>query len=120
MLAFSGNKQSQMGCLDQIYISVEDLSSDYFQTKAYKGMLLVPLNATSSHSSQLKINIDDSDTKKGAVYICRGKTCSALLVVIAGLAPFLMTQYGGDRPENNHGDLAPARLASSLSSLVIS
>ena len=61
------NKQSQMGCLDQVYSSVEDLSTEYFQTKACKGMLLAPLNAASGHCCQLKINIDD--TKKGAVYI---------------------------------------------------
>ncbi|CAL5030269.1 unnamed protein product [Urochloa decumbens] len=30
-------KQSQMGCLDEVYKSVEDLSTDFFQTKAAKG-----------------------------------------------------------------------------------
>ncbi|CAO2043549.1 unnamed protein product [Urochloa humidicola] len=42
-------KQSQMGCLDELYKSVEDLNSEYFQTKACKAMLLKPLNAASSH-----------------------------------------------------------------------
>ncbi|RLM65723.1 hypothetical protein C2845_PM16G18590 [Panicum miliaceum] len=58
------NKRSQMGCLDQVYSSVEDLSTDYFQTKACKRMLLAQLNAASGHCCQLKINIDD--TKKVA------------------------------------------------------
>ncbi|RLM73815.1 hypothetical protein C2845_PM15G20430 [Panicum miliaceum] len=81
------NKHSQMRCLDQVYNSVEDLSADYFQTKACKGMLLAPLNAASGHCCQLKINIDD--TKK----VCkRGKDM----------------QYTWDRLEN-HGNLAPAR-----------
>nr|CAB3485615.1 unnamed protein product [Digitaria exilis] len=61
------DKQSQMGCLDEVYKSVEDLSSDYFQTKACKVMLLKPLNAASSHCDRLKINIDDTKTR--AVYL---------------------------------------------------
>ncbi|CAO2201205.1 unnamed protein product [Urochloa humidicola] len=65
-------KQSQMGCLDEVYKSVEDLSTDFFQTKACKGMLLVPLNAASSYCSRLKINIDD--TKVRAVYVCRDES----------------------------------------------
>jgi hypothetical protein len=39
------DKQSQMGCLHEVYKSVEDLSTEYFQTKACKAMLLKPLNA---------------------------------------------------------------------------
>ncbi|CAN6236110.1 unnamed protein product [Urochloa humidicola] len=68
-------KQSQMGCLDEVYKSVEDLSTDFFQTKACKGMLLAPLNAASSHCSRLKINVDD--TKVRAVYICKDASCLA-------------------------------------------
>ncbi|CAL5015124.1 unnamed protein product [Urochloa decumbens] len=56
-------KQSQMGCLDEVYKSVEDLSTDFFQTKACKGMLLAPLNAASSHCSRLKINVDDTKVR---------------------------------------------------------
>ncbi|KAF8730122.1 hypothetical protein HU200_017093 [Digitaria exilis] len=43
--------------------SVEDLTTDFFQTKACKGMLLAPLNAASSHCYRLKINIDDTKTR---------------------------------------------------------
>ncbi|CAO2036329.1 unnamed protein product [Urochloa humidicola] len=68
-------KQSQMGCLDEVYKSVEDLSTDFFQTKACKGMLLAPLNAASSHCSRLKINVDD--TKVRTVYVCRDESCLA-------------------------------------------
>ncbi|TVU15914.1 hypothetical protein EJB05_39457, partial [Eragrostis curvula] len=68
-------KQSQIGCLDQIYKSVEDLSSDYFQTKACRTMLLAPLNAASSHCSRLKINVDD--TKNREVYVCKDTGCCA-------------------------------------------
>jgi hypothetical protein len=51
------DKRSQMGCLDEVYKSVEDLSTEYFQTKACKAMLLKPLNAASRHCCRLKINV---------------------------------------------------------------
>ncbi|KAG2574395.1 hypothetical protein PVAP13_7KG318146 [Panicum virgatum] len=68
-------KQSQMGCLDEVYKSVEDLSADFFQTKACKAMLLKPLNAASRHCRRLKINVDD--TKPRAVYVCKDTSCCA-------------------------------------------
>ncbi|XP_066380224.1 uncharacterized protein [Miscanthus floridulus] len=69
------DKQSQMGCLDEVYKSVEDLSTEYFQTKACKAMLLKPLNAASSHCCRLRINIDD--TVPRVVYVCKDTSCSA-------------------------------------------
>ena len=63
------DKKSQMGCLDEVYKSVEDLSTDYFQTKACKAMLLKPLNAASSHCCRLKINVDGSVPRE--VYVCK-------------------------------------------------
>lgn len=68
-------KQSQIGCLNEIYKSVEELSVDAFQTKACKAMLLEPLNVASGFCSGLKINIDD--TKPRAVYICVDTLCRA-------------------------------------------
>ncbi|CAO2043550.1 unnamed protein product [Urochloa humidicola] len=68
-------KQSQMGCLDELYKSVEDLGTNYFQAKACKAMLLAPLNAAWSHCCRLKINVDD--TKPRSVYVCRDTNCSA-------------------------------------------
>ncbi|KAF0892244.1 hypothetical protein E2562_014829 [Oryza meyeriana var. granulata] len=47
-------KESQAVCLDALYKSVEDLSTDYFQTKACKAMLLKPLNAAAKQCRQLK------------------------------------------------------------------
>lgn len=97
-------KQSQIGCLDQIYKSVEELSSDYFQTKACKTMLLSPLNAASSHCSRLKINVDDS--KPGAVYVCKDTNCSANADRAFSSVPDvvckcgIVMQYAGERPEN--------------------
>jgi hypothetical protein len=68
-------KQSQMGCLDELYKSVEDLNSEYFQTKACKAMLLKPLNAASGHCCRLKINVDETVPRE--VYICKDTSCSA-------------------------------------------
>jgi hypothetical protein len=58
-----------------VYKSVEDLSTEYFQTKACKAMLLKPLNAASRHCCRLKINVDD--TVPRLVYICKDTSCSA-------------------------------------------
>ncbi|ONM14505.1 DUF674 family protein [Zea mays] len=70
------DKQSQMGCLDQLYKSVEDLNLEYFQTSACKAMLLKPLNAASGHCRRLKINVDGSVPR--VVYVCKDTSCSAL------------------------------------------
>ncbi|NP_001140340.1 uncharacterized protein LOC100272388 [Zea mays] len=70
------DKQSQMGCLDQLYKSVEDLNLEYFQTSACKAMLLKPLNAASGHCCRLKINVDGSFPR--VVYVCKDTSCSAL------------------------------------------
>ena len=95
-------KQSQMGCLDELYKSVEDLSSEYFQTKACKAMLLKPLNAASSHCCRLKINIDDTNPR--AVYVCKDTNCCALGDCAFSWVPDTLCkcgkvmQYAGDRP----------------------
>nr|CAB3488119.1 unnamed protein product [Digitaria exilis] len=96
-------KQSQMGYLDEVYNSVEDLSSDYFQTKACKAMLLKPLNAASSHCHRLKINIDD--TKPREVYVCKDTSCYAHCA-FSSVPDTLckcgkVMEYAGDRPEND-------------------
>ncbi|CAL5015126.1 unnamed protein product [Urochloa decumbens] len=97
-------KQSQMGCLDELYKSVEDLNSEYFQTKACKAMLLKPLNAASSHCCRLKINIDDTNPR--AVYVCKDTNCSARGDCAFSSVPDTICKcgkvmdYAGDRPED--------------------
>ncbi|KAF7010892.1 hypothetical protein CFC21_025254 [Triticum aestivum] len=54
-------KQSQVGCLDQLYNSVEDLGEDHFQTKPCKTMLLSPRNAAAVHLDRLKVEVDGID-----------------------------------------------------------
>ena len=61
-------KQSQIGCLDEVYKSVESLSEDHFRTKASKTMLLSPVNAAAFHGDRLKVQIDDENSRK--FYIC--------------------------------------------------
>ncbi|WVZ86940.1 hypothetical protein U9M48_033651 [Paspalum notatum var. saurae] len=94
-------KQSQMGCLDEVYKSVEDLSADCFQTKACKAMLLNPLSAAASHCYRLKINIDD--TKPRAVYVCKDTSCCAHADCLFSSVPGTLCicgkvmEYVGDR-----------------------
>uniref|UniRef100_I1PPA8 DUF674 family protein n=1 Tax=Oryza glaberrima TaxID=4538 RepID=I1PPA8_ORYGL len=68
-------RQSQVGCLDELYKSVEDLSADYFHTKACKAMLLKPHNTAAEQCCLLKVKVDDTD--QSAVYVCRDANCSA-------------------------------------------
>ncbi|CAN6229391.1 unnamed protein product [Urochloa humidicola] len=66
-------KQSGVGCLDEVYKSVEALSVEHFQTKACKAMLLSPLNAAASQCNQLKIRVDDTNPRK--IGICLNSKC---------------------------------------------
>ncbi|KAL6652114.1 hypothetical protein ACP70R_011039 [Stipagrostis hirtigluma subsp. patula] len=66
-------KQSEVGCLDEIYKSVENLSIDHFQTKACKTMLLRPLNAAASECDRLKVKVDDTNPR--AIYVCPNSSC---------------------------------------------
>ncbi|CAM0903047.1 unnamed protein product [Alopecurus aequalis] len=52
-------KQSQVGCLDELYKSVENLSEDHFQTKPCKTMLLYPRGAAGVQLERLKVEVDD-------------------------------------------------------------
>ncbi|KAF6991807.1 hypothetical protein CFC21_008854 [Triticum aestivum] len=68
------NKQSQIGCLDELYRSVESLGEDHFQTTACKAMLLRPVNAAALHCDRLKVKVDDADLT--AIYVCLQSGCS--------------------------------------------
>ncbi|RLM74475.1 hypothetical protein C2845_PM15G20450 [Panicum miliaceum] len=56
-------KQSGVGCLDEVYKSVESLSTEHFQTEACRNMLLRPLNAAAGHCDRLKVNVDYRDLR---------------------------------------------------------
>ncbi|XP_020196430.1 uncharacterized protein [Aegilops tauschii subsp. strangulata] len=65
------DKQSQVGCLDELYKSVEVLGPDHFQTKACKAMLLSPLNAAAIRCNRLKVKVVD----KNLMYRCKNTSC---------------------------------------------
>uniref|UniRef100_A0A8R7P5C1 Uncharacterized protein n=1 Tax=Triticum urartu TaxID=4572 RepID=A0A8R7P5C1_TRIUA len=56
------NKQSQIGCLDELYRSVESLGEEHFQTRDCRTMLLRPVNAAAAHCDQLKVKVDADQT----------------------------------------------------------
>uniref|UniRef100_J3M0Y5 DUF674 domain-containing protein n=1 Tax=Oryza brachyantha TaxID=4533 RepID=J3M0Y5_ORYBR len=65
-------KRSQLGCLDELYKSVENLGEDHFQTNL-KAMLLRPRNDAESHCDRLKVKIDDTNAR--AIYVCPNSSC---------------------------------------------
>ncbi|RLM73497.1 hypothetical protein C2845_PM15G20440 [Panicum miliaceum] len=66
-------KQSQMGCLDEVYKSAED--SDFFQTQGLQGDASETAQRCLQPCRLLKINVDD--TKPRAVYVCKDRSCCA-------------------------------------------
>ncbi|KAJ6814039.1 uncharacterized protein M6B38_139100 [Iris pallida] len=67
------NKQSSLGCMDNLYESVEKLDIRYLQTEACKTMLLHPRSEAAVRCEDLKINIDDK--KPRVVYVCKKDDC---------------------------------------------
>ncbi|KAJ6853675.1 uncharacterized protein M6B38_113625 [Iris pallida] len=67
------NKQSTLGCMDNLYESVEKLDIQYLQTEACKTMLLHPQSEAAVQCEDLKINIDD--TRPRVVYACKKDDC---------------------------------------------
>ena len=65
------DKRSQVGCLDELYKSVESFGEDHFQTKACKAMLLSPLNAEAIDCNPLKVKIADENP----MYRCKNASC---------------------------------------------
>ncbi|ONK61229.1 uncharacterized protein A4U43_C08F27550 [Asparagus officinalis] len=71
------NKQSNIGCMDKLYGSVENLDVHNFQTEACKTMLLFPQSAAAERCEDLKVNIDSSESNPSYVYVCRKADCCA-------------------------------------------
>jgi hypothetical protein len=65
-------KQSGVGCLDEVYKSVESLSVEHFQTEACKTMLLEPLSAAANQCDRLKVKVDYRNPR--SIYVC-SKNC---------------------------------------------
>eukprot|EP00268_Persea_americana_P069207 TRINITY_DN9789_c0_g3_i8.p1 TRINITY_DN9789_c0_g3~~TRINITY_DN9789_c0_g3_i8.p1 ORF type:complete len:505 (-),score=68.43 TRINITY_DN9789_c0_g3_i8:275-1789(-) len=61
-------KQSEMGSLNNLFGSVEDLDVQYLQTESCKSMLLYPKSASEEHCRKLMVNIDDTEPTN--YYLC--------------------------------------------------
>ncbi|MBC2899938.1 hypothetical protein CFC21_112751 [Triticum aestivum] len=100
--------QSQVGCLDELYRSVEGLSPDLFRTEACKAMLLRPINAAAKQCCQLKVRVDD--TKHREVYVCGDTSCSVTAFSsVPGVVcrcGKVMAKLAGERPMNGRNAAA--------------
>ncbi|KAF6161007.1 hypothetical protein GIB67_007648 [Kingdonia uniflora] len=64
-------KQKQpcgIGCMDNLYQSLEDFDSELFEKESLRHMLLRPENLAGALCKRLKINIDDTELTK--YYVC--------------------------------------------------
>lgn len=76
VISLLGN-QSSIGCMNRLYKSVEDLSTENLCTDACKHMLLHPRNILATYCKNLKLNVDDTESIKH--YICSDMKCSRRL-----------------------------------------
>lgn len=63
-----------IGCMNNLYNSVENMGVQHFRTEACKHMLLSPRNGAESHCRNLKLKIDDADPRK---FLLCSKECTA-------------------------------------------
>ncbi|XP_058095131.1 uncharacterized protein LOC131240726 [Magnolia sinica] len=62
------SRNSNLGCMDALHESLENLDSRYLQTEAVKEMLLRPRSAWETQTKDLALNVDTELTR---YYICR-------------------------------------------------
>ncbi|XP_020251198.1 uncharacterized protein LOC109828659 [Asparagus officinalis] len=77
------NNQSNFGCMDKLYGSVETLDVRNFQTEACKTMLLFPQSAAAERCEDLKVNIDSTEPKPRLAYACRKPDCCSKATCLA-------------------------------------
>ncbi|KAF8378716.1 hypothetical protein HHK36_030065 [Tetracentron sinense] len=63
----------EIGCMNNVYESVDKLDVQHLCTLACKTMLLSPRNSAERHCRNLKVNIDDTELPQ--YYICRSDMC---------------------------------------------
>jgi hypothetical protein len=66
-------KESSLGCLDELYKSVESLDASHFPTKACKNMRLHPLSAAGVLHEDLLVRIDETGHRD--MWICTNQEC---------------------------------------------
>nr|TKS16281.1 hypothetical protein D5086_0000025740 [Populus alba] len=64
-----------IGCMKNLYKSVENIDVKYFRTEACKDMLLHPHNSAAAYCKSLKMKIDDIDTS--SFFCCESSQCIA-------------------------------------------
>ncbi|KAK6234967.1 Protein of unknown function DUF674 - like 8 [Theobroma cacao] len=64
-----------IGCMDNLYESVENLDVQLFQTEACKSMLLHPRNGAAAQCERLKLTVDDSEPLQ--YFCCESWECTA-------------------------------------------
>ncbi|KAI7997883.1 hypothetical protein LOK49_LG10G02097 [Camellia lanceoleosa] len=72
------SQEAQIGCMNSLYRSVENLSTSYLQTDACKDILLHPRTLCEIICRGLKVNIDD--TKPTKYFICSDSACKYKLL----------------------------------------
>ncbi|XP_071729830.1 uncharacterized protein [Rutidosis leptorrhynchoides] len=66
--------RGDIGCLNNLYGSVENLKTDYFEDKMFQNMLLRPRSAADIHCQNLKLNLIGS----GCFYVCENVNCRVI------------------------------------------
>ncbi|EXB30493.1 hypothetical protein L484_006043 [Morus notabilis] len=72
-LASKHSLSARIGCMNNLYTSVESIDVQHFQNKVCRTMLLSPRNGAESHCMNLKLKIDDAEPRQ--FYICWSNEC---------------------------------------------
>lgn len=73
-LLSSLSPEKGIGCMNNLYKSVENTDVMYFRTEACKDMLLLPHNAAAAYCKSLKLKIDDFDALR--FFCCESSGCT--------------------------------------------
>ncbi|KAF9596228.1 hypothetical protein IFM89_008387 [Coptis chinensis] len=77
---------SEIGCMRNLYYSVNDLSTTYLRTDACKKMLLYPHRAAEAECRKLKFNLEGRKNKE--LYLCGAFSSECMLGVYYGVPCF--------------------------------
>ncbi|XP_048420671.1 uncharacterized protein LOC103929823 isoform X2 [Pyrus x bretschneideri] len=75
-LAPNQSEPLEIGCMKNLYASVENMDVKHFRSKACRDMLLCPPNGSEVHCKNLKLKIDRSVPTR--YYTCSNSECPAL------------------------------------------
>ncbi|KAM1226789.1 hypothetical protein ACFX13_006210 [Malus domestica] len=75
-LAPNQSEPLEIGCMKNLYASVENMDVKHFRSKACRDMLLCPPNGAEVHCKNLKLKIDRGEPTR--YYTCERRECPAL------------------------------------------